>query len=278
MRKLKVLSLLGLFVVSSNFAATKNNYSQAKTTLHQTKLLQTQVTTQGVNAPMMSQTSFSALPLSRQKIIAGIFNLTVDEYQRYLHSMNDTSDGYEYQHNTNPNLILAIHTKDKAKYLQYIKNAVHEDHDAIAHMLKVSNDYTRIAKEIYPDELPIMTPYMRAHPEKGLHAGDVAQLYCAINDPRCGNLLGIVLPQIMKTNDARLDIFAVGFINKNNIVLFAKRNGISAQVVSSRKVTLNFGNHAFHALEHQVHKKLLLPFLLVRRHGIEMPVNLGEGS
>ncbi len=273
MRKWMLLPLLGLCVAHQSFADGGNTTHQVQTVMRHT-----QITADGVSSPMMSSTKFSSMSVHRQKIIAGIFNLSVEEYQQYLHYMDDSMDGYEYQHNTNPNLILAMHTHDKSKYRQYIKNAVIEDHDAIARILKVSNDYTRVAKEVYPNELPIMTPQIRAHMNHELQAGDVAQLYCDINAPSCANLLGIVLPKVMKIHGVTLDIFAVGQINKINIVSFAKRNGISPQLVDSHKVTLNYGSSAFHALEQQAHKKLTLPFLLVRRNGVEIPVNLGSVS
>lgn len=46
---------------------------------------------------VMSVQKYTTLPQSEQKRISGIFNLKPKDYASYLHYMNDTMDGYEYQ-------------------------------------------------------------------------------------------------------------------------------------------------------------------------------------
>jgi integrating conjugative element protein (TIGR03759 family) len=200
-------------------------------------------TTNGVTSPVMSIDAFNALPKTRQKVLANIFGITIDEYKQYLHYMNDTIDGFQYQHNINPNFILAMHTNDKGKYRKYIKNTIKEDRETIGRLLQVNKDYTKMAKELYPNELPIMTPGANLSLAKGLREGDVLQLFCSLNDPVCANMVNIWLPSILKTNNTKLDIFAIGKVNQKSLINFAKRNHI--------------------------------PFLLLRRHGVEMPFNQG---
>lgn len=268
-----VLSMLIISSVYANSAAdmTSENISKSPTVYKHV-----QTVTNGVLSPYMSESTFASLKTKRQKQVARIFKLTVSEYKKYLYYMNKTMDGYEYQHTMNPNLVLALHTNDKRKYYQYIKNTVVADHDAIARMIKVSNDYTRIAKEVYPNELPIMTPQMKAEAKNKLQFGDVTQLYCNIKTAACANLLSSILPKVMKTSGSNLDIFAVGKVNKKEIVSFAKKNNITPESVSSQKITLNYGSSAFKKLETQAHKRLPLPFVIVRRNGMQIPVNLGD--
>jgi len=274
-----VLTLIFGFCLSSSvFASNEAGLQSKATTISATTYKNTRSIVNGVLSPLMSEPSFSAMRIERQKQLATIFNLTVKEYKKYLYYMNDTMDGYEYQHSMNPNMVLALHTKDKRKYYKYIKNTVIADHDSIAKMLKVSSDYTRIAKEVYPNEQPIMTPQMKAQATNQLQSGDVTQLYCKVDSPDCANLLSIILPKVIKADGVSLDIFAVGNVTKKNIISFAEKNAISPSVVRSRKVTLNYGSSTFQHLEQQAHKKLPLPFLLVRRNGVEIPVNLGEAK
>lgn len=278
MYRVVLIIICGLCVFSSVFASNESELTGKGTTIGAVTYRNTRDIVNGVLSPLMSDSAFSSMKIERQKKLASVFNLTVKEYKKYLYYMNDTMDGYEYQHSMNPNMVLALHTKDKRKYYQYIKNTVIADHDSITRMLKVSNDYTRIAKEVYPNELPVMTPQMQAQAKNQLQAGDLAQLYCKVNSPDCSNLLSTILPRVIKSDGVSLDIFAVGNVTKNNIVSFAKRNAISPSVVRSRKVTLNYGSSAFTHLEKQAHKKLPLPFLLVRRNGMEIPVNLGDSK
>ena len=81
---------------------------------------------------LMSNSEFGALTQETAENRASVFHLTKDEYSQYLEYMNNSYDGVAYAHNTNPNIILAIHAKDPEKYQQYLKNAVTLDHEAIA--------------------------------------------------------------------------------------------------------------------------------------------------
>lgn len=249
----------------------------AKTQEQQTNIAATQAnpsvinTTNGVTSPVMSTEVFNALPKIRQKVLADIFGITIDEYKQYLHYMNDTIDGFQYQHNINPNFILAMHTNDKGKYREYIKNTIEEDYATIGRLLQVNKDYTKIAKEMYPNESPVMMPGANLSLVKGLREGDVLQLFCSLNDPACANIVNMWLPSILKTDNTKLDIFAVGKVKQQDLVSFARRNHIAPGIVSLHKVTLNYGNDTFEQVEKQAHHKLSLPFLLLRRDDVEMP-------
>lgn len=224
---------------------------------------------------VITTTNFEKLSVDEQKQLAGIFNLKPEEYRQFLHYMNNTMDGYEYDHNINPNLVLAMHTKDPAMYKHYLENVARADHDALARLLRVTVDYPKVMKQLYPDEMPMMTPAMQASMHNKLREGDVVQLFCHPHSVVCNNILSIIKGAILHSDGARLDLFFVGKVKRQDIVVFAKNNSISPESVREKRITLNFGDDAFGALEKEEGHRLPLPYLLVRRDGKSIPVDLG---
>lgn len=224
---------------------------------------------------VMTLQAYLMLSEDEQKSVAAIFSLKPKDYTTFLHYMNDTMDGYEYDQDINPNLILAMHTHDQALYKTYLENVAKADHMAVSQLLKVSLDYTKVLKTLYPREEPIMTPAMRARANT-LGSGDVVQLFCRPKSAECSNILGVIKSSVLKSDGARLDLFFVGKVVRQDIVAFAKDNNITASAVLDRHITLNFGNGTFKALEKESSQSLTLPYLLVRRDGKSIPVDLGD--
>ncbi len=272
-----IVVVLGLGCSLASAAQSASTQSQ-DTTLSQQPVTYSHALTSGVTSPVISPLLFDTLSKEKQTSLASVFGLQTKEYQTYLYYMNQTIDGYEYQHKTNPNIILAMHAKNEADYKHYLTNAIKEDHDSIARLVKVSADFTRLAKQLYPHELPVMMPNAAMNVKNGLRAGDVIQLFCDVSDSTCSNLLGVILPHIKQVNDTKLDVFAVGNAGKQGLISFAKHNNVSPALVNSGKVTLNYGDGMFHQLELSAHKTLPLPFVTVRRAGKEMPVNMAGVS
>lgn len=264
-----------LLLVSANITVAQEfnhlNYAKSSVT-------GAQVTYADQGNVVMSTGKYNALPQGEQNRISGIFNLKPKEYATYLHYMNDTMDGYEYQKNINPNIILAIHAGDGVLRQHYLSNAVKADHRAVSNMLKVSVDYTKTVRQLYPNEKPIMTPAMQAAVHNHLNSDDTVQLFCRPEGAVCGDLLGVIMKPTLQSNGARLDLFFVGNVKRQDIVKFAKSNNIAAKNVLQRRITLNFGNKPFKALETEAHHKLPLPYLIVRRDGKSIPVDLGGKS
>jgi len=232
--------------------------------------------TSGVKrSTVIAANRYSELQKNEQQRIARIFNLTPREYGTFLHYMNDTMDGYEYDQSINPNLVLAMHTQDPIRYKHYLENVARADHSALARLLKVTVDYPRIMKALYPNEMPIMTPAMRASMHNKLGVGDVVQLFCHPHSVVCSNIFNVIKEPILQSDGARLDLFFVGKIKRADIVSFAKLNNVSPKNVAARHITLNYGNDAFTALEKVTKHGLRLPYLLVRRNGKSIPVDLG---
>ena len=186
-------------------------------------------------------------------------------------------DGFEYNTNINPNIVLAMHTTSPQLYKKYLENAARADHEAVGRLLKVSLDYTAAMKSLYPNELPMMTPAMRASMNNVLHSDDVVQLFCEPSNPTCNNILSTILPTVTHAG-ARIDLFFVGKPTRAQIIGFAKANNISNKAVHAHQITLNFGDEPFKALESSVGHKLPTPYLLVRRDGQSIPVVLGGQS
>lgn len=235
------------------------------TNLHASNILQTKLTQKKYLKEVISVPEFDSYTEEKQKKITSVYSLKVDEYKQYLHFMNYSYDGVAYEANTNPNIILAIHAKSRDEYERYLENAVRADHEALDKMLRVSTDYTRKAKELYPNEKPVMTKQMRMGIKNWIHKRDIIQLYCKIDDPRCTKLIEFILPTIKNESDIRLDFFAVGQKDKISLFKFSKNQGITPELVSSNKVTLNL----FDKVANQV-----LPKILVKRAGSQIPVTI----
>ena len=217
-----------------------------------------------------------SIPLTKRQHtqLAKIWGLTVAEFQRYLYYMHNTPDVYSYSPTSNPNWILAAHETNPVLYRKYIRNSVIEEHDENARMLRVNRDFTRMAKQLYPHELPIMLPAMRAARQHHLQRGDVVQVYCHINSAGCHNVVSLLLARVRAITGVKLDIFALGTIKKKHLIAFAKRQGITPQAVQRKRVTLNLGDSAFAILRQHYHHTLALPFISVRRQGQQIIVNL----
>lgn len=224
---------------------------------------------------VMNMDTYNKLTTEQKNQIAQLFNLKSKEYKTFLSYMNNTMDGYEYDQAINPNLVLAMHTQDPKLYRQYLANVARADHDSLARLLKVSVDYPIIMRSLYPHEMPIMTPAMQADMKNKLQSGDVIQLFCRPKSAVCSNLLGVLKATMKNNPQARLDLFFVGQVKREDIVAFAKNNMIPSAAVSAHQITLNFGNDAFSSLEKESKHHLPLPYLLVRRDGTSIPVNLG---
>jgi integrating conjugative element protein (TIGR03759 family) len=220
--------------------------------------------------------SFQNLSKDQQKQIAKAWQITPKEYQKYLYYINYTPDKTTYDAaTTNPLWILAAHTQDKKQYEEYLKKAVIIEHDEVGRMLQVGQDFSKMAKKLYPNEYPVMPPWLITD---HLKPGDTVQLFCKINDQTSSNILGKMLPMIRRTFGAKLDIFAVGKFSGKDIVNFGIRNSISKEEVKNKKITLNFGNQAFDLLKSEAGKNLPLPFVAVKRNGKEIPVNITGGN
>ena len=271
MLKRAIAMAMGMLCMSAVVAAEQTHYTN--TALVATRLTNASNTVNGIRSPLVADSKYTHMPRAQQEKLARIFDLKPKEYTQYLHYMNDSIDGFEYQLSTNPNLVLASHSlKNPVKYRRYIENAIREDHDAIGRFLRVSSDYTTFARALYPNEKPIATPKTIAG--GGLREGDVLQLFCRLGDPTCSEILGKIKGPVLKTSGARLDIFAVGeHVSKSAIIKFAKANQISPGVVRARKITLNFGQNALSRLKKSTKGQVSLPVIMLRRNGIEMSLS-----
>lgn len=225
---------------------------------------------------LLSTDQFQNLAKDQQNKIAKAWGLTPEEYAKYLYYIHYTPDATTYDaKTTNPLWILAAHTKDQQLYEEYLRKSVVIEHYEVGRMLKVGQDFSKMAKKMYPNEYPVMPPWLITNK---LQSGDVVQLFCNVKNQTCNNLLGKILPQIRNTTGTQLDVFAVGKANAKDIIQFGKTNKINQTEVANKKITLNFGSKAFALLQNAAHKKLPLPFVVVRRAGQEIPINLTGGS
>lgn len=222
----------------------------------------------------LENTQLKSLSDKQQQQISKAWGVTPKEYASYLYYIKYTPDATAYDSKTtNPLWILAAHTNDKHLYDEYLKKAVEIEYNEVGRMLKVGQDFSVMAHKMHPNEYPIMAPWIITN---HLQSGDVVQVFCNVKDQTTSNVLGVVLPRIRNVSGTRLDLFAVGKVSTKDIQSFGVKNQIDTNEVGNKKITLNFGNKAFKLLEDEAHKKLPLPFVVVRRNGKEIPINLGE--
>jgi integrating conjugative element protein (TIGR03759 family) len=278
------ISIFLLVVTTSIFAAntSENNITTENTSFKSSSLINNKNNENNENAGIqltkLAQKPYQQLSDDQKQLlkkVAGEWGLTAEEYSKYLYYINYTPDATTYdKKTTNPLWILASHTQDKNLYNQYLKKAVEIEYNEVGRMLKVSQDFSVLAHEMHPNEYPVMAPWIITN---RLQSGDIVQIFCDVKDQTSSNVLDVVLPRIRDVSGARLDIFAVGKTTTKDIESFGIKNQIKKNEVNSKKITLNFGNKAFGLLESGAHKKLPLPFVVVRRDGKEIPVNLGGG-
>lgn len=266
-RLLSVLLIAAIATQAHSIDFGKTKSIDAGTSLSHSSVMSKKSTT-------MDVLSYQNLSKSQKSSLSGIFDLKPEEYEKFLYYMNNTMDGYEYDQNINPNLVLAMHATNQQDYYRYLKNVARADHDAVARLLKVTVDYPVVMRQLYPNERPMMTPAMRAAMNNQLKKTDVVQLFCHINGATCANILSTIR-KVIDTTGSRLDLFFINHPTQAQIVSFAQQNNISPAQVSDHQVTLNYGDKAFSLLEHQAGKSLEAPYLLVRRDGKSVAVVLG---
>lgn len=219
---------------------------------------------------------YQEMEIKKQAAIAKGWGLTPEEYSQYLHYINETPDAFAYDKSTtNPLWVLAAHTHDKNKYDRYIKQAVLIEHDETARMLRVEHDFYQMAHQLYPQEKPVMRKHQAG---EGFRSGDVIQLYCDIQSSACKDTLTSLTRAVLHTSRIRLDFFALGNVNKHAIVAFVKSCHVAPQAVQSQRITLNFGDTQFARLKNITHKDINTPYVVIRRQGKVIPVNMGGTS
>lgn len=220
--------------------------------------------------------NFVHLSKKKQQHIAHNFGLTLKEYQQYRYDMTYTPDRYFYALDTSPLNVLAAHAIDHpAQFKHYIKQAVKIAYRETNNMLTVSRAFSKEAHRQHPNEFPIMTPQMRA---RALQAGDTLRLFCRVGSATCSNILPIIIGRVQAVSGSRLDIFLVGNVTKAQIQEFAANNQIPIQLVMRHTISLNFGNYAFSAQSKEAGHRLPLPYLMAKRDGGAVMVNLTKGG
>lgn len=208
-------------------------------------------------------------------MVAKNFGLTKKEYQQYLFDIRYTPDRYFYDvKQTYPLWVLAAHeTKNPALFSHYVRASVKIAYLETERMEAVNVAFSKTAHQLYPNQYPVMTAQMQA---SLLQAGDKLRLFCKLGSTTCENMLPILTKRMQSVPDTELDLFLVGqHVSSQAIEAFAKQNDISHALVSSGRITLNFGNRAF-ALEEAAagQSSLPLPYLTVVRFGRQIPLHL----
>lgn len=107
-------------------------------------------------ATKMTEHVYEALPTEQQKVLASMWNLTISDYQHYLWLMQNTSNGLYYQDkHLDPSWILGMNAKDDQERQKYVVIAIKNERERITKELAFQREFTRLTKELFPNEKPI---------------------------------------------------------------------------------------------------------------------------
>lgn len=150
------LLLISSLTITTNCALADKQETTLKeinaantTTQTHTEYLSTQIT-------HMTHSSFEKLSTEQQQSIASEWGLSTTDYSRYLWLMSNTSNSLYYaDKNLDPTWILGMNAKNSQELEKYATIAVKNERNRIQKELAFQREFTRLAKELFPNEKPI---------------------------------------------------------------------------------------------------------------------------
>lgn len=159
MKYLKLILLSSLIIFSAtSFALTNttentnstisssNNNNQSNIVATHNEYLATQIT----------QSIFEKLSSEQQQAISSMWGLSVTDYSHYLWLMSNTTNGIYYaDKNLDPNWVLGMNATSEQEQQKYAVIAIKNERARIQKELTFQREFTRLAKELFPNEKPI---------------------------------------------------------------------------------------------------------------------------
>lgn len=132
--------------VSTNAAISTTDNNQHNIVATHTEYLPTQIT----------QSTFDKLSPEQQQAVASMWNLSVSDYSHYLWLMSYTSNSIYYaDKNLDPTWILGMNASSEQELQKYVIIALKNERTRVQKELAFQREFTRLAKELYPNEKPI---------------------------------------------------------------------------------------------------------------------------
>jgi integrating conjugative element protein (TIGR03759 family) len=209
---------------------------------------------------------------------ASDWGLSAAEWARYQ-SLMQGKNGLWYPKLTPPE-VLGLNAADNTEQAHFADLVAAEEHDKLARELAFDRAVHQASLKRYADE-PIIQPNPNlaafsprpalARPTAALADGDRLAFFTAIAstpEPALPRLLEV----IKNHPNVGLDIYCVGNANDAAIAAWAKANGIPADLVNARRVTLNRDNGALQKTAPGVSA----PYLLKVSHGMSQSITVGS--
>lgn len=156
MKSLKIILASGLMFVtcfaladpnistSAPISSSDNNQNNIVAT--HTEYLPTQIT----------QSVFDKLSSKQQQAVASMWNLSISDYSHYLWLMNNTPNSIYYtDKKLDPAWILGMNASSEQELQKYVVIALKNERARVQKELAFQREFTRLAKELYPNEKPI---------------------------------------------------------------------------------------------------------------------------
>lgn len=213
----------------------------------------------------LNQADFNLLKSSQQNQVAKQYDLTKEEYKKYLYVKNDTAIGQYYaDRNLSPQYLLAdyyLSIGNKLKSNEYIKKYAVQEHAEVARQLVIQKQFQHFAQIQFPTETPIK---LKGSIPKGYitygfqaHNNVITSTFNFLNNRSLTSNakyilvedinhdepnLNVLVSQLQQLNNIRLDIYFLGSkTSDNEIFKWAKKYSLG-EYLQSKLVTLNHAN------------------------------------
>lgn len=99
---------------------------------------------------------YSMLAPAQQKVIAGEWRLTANDYAHYLWLMTNTPNALYYKgRNLDPSWILGFNAKDEQERQKYVVIAIQNERNRIEKELAFQRDFTQLQQQLFPNQKPV---------------------------------------------------------------------------------------------------------------------------
>lgn len=217
----------------------------------------------------MSPDQYEKLNLEKQKSLAAMWGLSIEDYDHYLALMQNTVNGAYYKNaNLDPSWILGFNANNDQDREKYAIIAIRNERVRVARELAFQKAFQQLQFELYPNEKPIST----SNSNKNLlnnsiidfKAGDSLLLFVNVQSPSINPALTHLISFVQTHPTISLNVYLVNATNDNDIRHWALQQTIPQDLVKNNIITLNYDKGRFAKLSQG---KNQLPLLLLNHQG-----------
>jgi len=188
----------------------------------------------------------SVLTKDQIETIAKHWNLSSEDYERYLELMKTTPSGKWYVQ-SDPSEVLAINARNDAEREKYAEIIAKTTHDRLESELAMQHAFNTAWQKLYPNLKPIEMPMQsQAKTQVSLQVGDQLLLFTGINDSSSTTIIDRLISLIQNHSGTKLAIFITGNdISDKAIRDWAQSNHIPISLVQQGTIILDHDKGRF---------------------------------